>query len=185
MPMACVLALFLLALPRAQAFELLDLDVHYGDDGFEVDLSAVLDARIDEVEAVLRDYAAYPDLDPRIEDAREIARPQANVALVYTKLRACAGIFCRTVRRVERVEERRHELIGAVLPERSDMKSGASRTVLTGEGDRTRISYRSSFEPDFWVPRLIGRRLMLRALGDATVDLFENVEQRATDGPAP
>jgi Polyketide cyclase / dehydrase and lipid transport len=163
----------------ARALEVIELNVRHTGASFEIDFAALLDAPVEAVERVMRDYDAYDALDERIRNARVIDRPAPNVAIVHTQIRACAGIFCRTVDRTERVEERRHELLAVILPQHSDLRGGVTRTILAGEGERTRLIYHSHFEPDFWVPRWLGRGIASRSLASATRSLFESVEQRS------
>jgi hypothetical protein len=99
--------------------------------------------------------------------------------MLYTKLRACSGLFCRTVQRVERVQESPFDLLAVVVPEQSDVVSGQSHTVLQTVEGGTRVHYRLTIVPKFWVPPLIGRTAMLRTLREVSLDLFRQIEARA------
>lgn len=164
----------------ACALETEQVESAYQDKQFRCEVVAMLDAPASAVEAVLRDYEGYPELDGRILQARVLDRPTPTTALLETKLRACFGPFCRTVRRVEEVFESPLALSATTDPERSDVRFGETQTVIEAVDDsRTRIIYRTSIVPGFWVPALGGRRWMLRTMEQATVELFENVEERA------
>lgn len=164
---------------NAAAFEVLHAEAHYQDKEYRVELDLILNAPAQQVESVLRDYDSYPMLDAGILESRVAERVDAETVLLYTKLRACAGVFCRTVKRVERVQERPFELLAMVIPEQSDVVSGSTHTVLQTMESKTRVRYRTSVAPKFWVPTFIGRPLMLRTLREASIDLFRNVEARA------
>lgn len=164
----------------ACAFETERVATAYEEKHFRCEIIATLDAPASAVEAVLRDYEAYPQLDPRILQARVLARPTPNTALLETRVRACFGPFCRTVRRVEEVTEAPAELSAITDPERSDVRFGETHTSIEAvDATRTRIVYRTSIVPDFWVPALGGRRWMLETMESASVTLFRNVEARA------
>ncbi|HKQ15497.1 MAG TPA: SRPBCC family protein [Steroidobacteraceae bacterium] len=164
----------------AGAFEIEHSETRYADKRYQCDLNIRLDAPVDKVEAVLRDYEKYPALDGRILEARVIGRPTPNVAMLETKLRVCMGWFCRNVNRVERVEESQHALAASADPTRSDVKYGETRMQLSpDENGGTLVHYRTSITPAFWIPSVVGRRWMLRTLEDATGDLFMNVEMKA------
>jgi hypothetical protein len=105
-------------------------------------------------------------------------RDASGKVTLYTKLRACFGFFCRNVNRVERVDEEPHALTATVVPERSDVREGSTRTELAAVGNNTRVVYRTRVEPGFWVPAL-GRRWMLNTLKQSTIELFEQVELQA------
>ncbi len=163
----------------AYAIEVERADSHYKDREYRVELQLVLDAPAERVEAVLRDYANYPQLDNRILESNVLSRPDAATAMLYTKLRACSGLFCRTVKRVERVHESKFELLAVVVPEQSEVVSGRTHTLLQSVEGRTRVRYQTDVTPKFWVPGLIGRPLMLRTLREASLELFRHVEVRA------
>lgn len=164
----------------AGAFEIEHSETRYVNKRYQCDLNVRLDAPLDKVEAVLRDYEKYPSLDTRILEARVIGRPTPNVAMLETKLRLCLGWFCRNVNRVERVEESQHALAATADPSRSDVKYGETHLQLApGEHGSTLVRYTTSITPGFWTPSVFGRRWMLRTLEDATTDLFMNVEMKA------
>lgn len=167
----------------ARAFEIEHSATHYRDKHYQFEFVALLDAPTDRVEAVLRDYERYPKLDPRILEARVLERPADYVVVLETIVRACFGPFCRNVKRVERVEESPRELAAVTDAARSDVRFGETRTMLSMSEGRTRVSYRTSVEPAFWIPRFVGRRWMLSTLEDATTALFMNVERRAKEEP--
>src|SRR4051794_33813296 len=77
----------------------------YNDKHYEFEMVALVDAPLDRVQSVLRDYESYKQLDPRILDARVLERPTSYVTILETTLHVCFGPFCRDVKRVERVEE--------------------------------------------------------------------------------
>jgi hypothetical protein len=177
----CVAAV--LSMTPALGMEIESAESLYEKHEYRVELTLVLDAPLERVVDVLRDYASYPMLDPSIQEAKVLSRSADDTLLLYTKLRACSGLFCRTVKRVERVTEARFELLAEVIPEQSDVLSGRAHTLLQTLEGRTRVQYRSSFAPKFWVPSFIGRPLMVRRLREASLDLFRNVEVRARAVP--
>jgi hypothetical protein len=175
-----VFAAALLAAGSSAAFEIERSETRYADRRYQCELSIRLDAPLDKVEAVVRDYEKYPALDTRILKARIIQRPAPNVAMLESTLRFCMGWFCRNVHRVERIEESPHALTAKADPSRSDVQFGETRLQLApGDDGSTLVRYSTSITPAFWIPAVIGRRWMLRTLEDATADLFMNVEMKA------
>jgi hypothetical protein len=177
---AIALVSFLLS-PLAAAFELESAEAAFIEEEYRFEMSAVLDAPVQSVEAVLRDYEAYKTLDARILEARIIERsPDQRATILATTLRACIGPICRNVKRIERVEESPLGLVATTDSSRSDMKFGETRMQLANaDSGRTRVTYQTRLKPDFWIPALIARRMMLTTLEDATIELFQNVEKRA------
>jgi hypothetical protein len=165
---------------QARAFELQRAEAEFIDEEYRFEMTAVLEAPIDQVEHILRDYEHYPALDSRILEARVLERSEPNIATLATTLRACFGPICRSVKRIERVEESPHALTAVTDTTRSDMKLGETRMELSSDQQsRTRVIYRTRLKPAFWIPALVARRLMLITLEDATIELFQNVEKRA------
>ena len=170
-----------LAISPARAVEIERADATFTEKRYSFELVATLDAPIDRVEAVLRNYEGYPALDARILEAKVLERPAPDEVMLFTSLRACFGPFCRTVKRTERVKEDVHELRATTIGTSSDVTFGETFTQLSNAGTRTRVIYRTAISPDFWIPRFVGRRVMLNTLRDATLNLFGNVEKQAGD----
>src|SRR5690606_25195697 len=80
----------------------------------------------------------------------------------------------------ERVEERHNEMVAMSIPEKSDVRFGLTQSLLSTTAESTtRIIYRTQFEPKFWVPRVLPKRVMLHTLRDATVDMLTEIERTA------
>jgi hypothetical protein len=165
----------------AQALSVESLEASLNGGVYRVALVARVDAPVEDVAAVLTDYAAYRLLDPRIRASTVLPSDDQGSELVRTVVRACAGLFCRNVERVERVERREGELLATVIPERSELRSGLTRTTWQAADEATSVTYQAEFVPDFWVPSVIGRRYAVRALKNSTLQLFDNVEKRARE----
>lgn len=180
-------AALLLSAPAARAFNIEHSEARYVDKHFRYELVVTLDAPIDRVDAVLRDYADYPSLNHRILSSKVLERPAPDVVTLETTVKVCFGWFCRNVTRVERVQESKHAMLAVADPERSDVKFSETRSELSpGLHGETRVKYVTNVVPDFWLPPIGGRRMMLRTLETETRDLFMNVEQKAQQPePAP
>lgn len=181
--MWCAAAVFTPRVSMAMDIEHLQAQFHEGE--YQLVMTATLKAPLHRVEAVLRDYTRYPQLDARILTAQVLARPVPSQLELLTRINVCFAFMCRKVVRVERVEERPGELLATVIAERSDAERGSTHTQLTAQGSATRVVYSTQIVPKFWVPALLGRSLMLRSLRDATVSLFEHIEQRAMQPSGP
>jgi hypothetical protein len=175
----CVFTASLLHCFTAQAMDIEKSAAHYADKKYEYTLTATLDAPLEQVKSVLRDYERYTRLDPRILEAKVLERPEDCVAVLETTLRMCLGPFCKNVKRVERVQELPSGLIAIADPAKSDVKFGETHVEIATEEGRTRVTYRTQITPDFWIPSLIGRRYMLSTLEEATTNMFRQVEREA------
>jgi hypothetical protein len=169
----------LLLTPAAHAMEVNTLEVRFEDGRYIVELEARLDAPADVVGAVLTDFDHYPQLDERILESRlEVLEHQPP--RLITRLRGCVGvIICRSMKRVESLAQRPGELIANAIPEESDVRFGTMFSRWEQKDGYTQVRYRLVIIPDFWVPPMIGRRMMIRTLREGTLSLFRNVERVA------
>ena len=74
----------------AGAFEIEHSETRYADRRYQCDLNVRLDAPLDKVEAILRDYEKYPSLDRASCEARIIERP-APTSQCWKRRCACAS----------------------------------------------------------------------------------------------
>lgn len=177
----CVAALA--CTPAALAMDVQRLDVRYRGDRYVVELEALLDAPAESVGAVLKDYERYPDLDARILESRREVDEDGSLRLL-TRLRGCVGtLLCRSMRRVETLEETPDELIATAVPEESDVRFGRTHSHWEARADGTALTYHLEITPKFWIPPFIGRRMMIRTLREGTISLFRNVERAAREQP--
>lgn len=174
---AVALAATALAATTARAIEVEKLEVRRSDNRYVVEFKALLDAPPEQVGAVLKDYEHYPELDARILESR---RDQSDPLQLHTRLRGCVGgLFCRTMARVEKLEEMPGGLIATAVPGKSDVTYGHTHSQWEARNGGTEVLYRLEIEPDFWVPPLFGPPLMMRTLREGTLSLFKNVERVA------
>jgi hypothetical protein len=175
----CIAAGSLLGSCAVHALTVDQLESRFIDGRYRISLQAVLDAVPSAVGAVLKDYEAYPALDPSIRSSERIGVGPDGSVLLRTRIQACEGLFCRRVTRVERIAEGPDSLLATVIPVRGEVLSGVTRTRWQAEGGGTRVDYQAEFEPDFWVPAVIGRRFANHMLRESTLELFQNIEERA------
>ena len=171
----------ILAASRAAAAEG-TFEARTEDGRYYLRAESLIDAPVDSVYAVLTDFDALSRLDKTILASRVVERHSDTVNTVYTRVKGCVGfVFCRTLHRVERVEERPpFEIHAELLPERSDFNSGAVHWQLEEAGTRTRLRNTVEIEPGFWTPRAMTRRMMIRA----TERTYQNLEQLAREHAA-
>ena len=164
----------------AHALDVERLDVELRGDRYVVEFVAQLDATAEAVRAVLTDYADYPALDPRIQESRVLGRNDDHSVRLYTRMRGCLGsLMCRTMQRVEEVQEKPDELLATAVLEESDVRVGLTHSQWQASEHGTEVVYRLEIMPKFWIPPLFGSRMMISTLRAGTLELFTNVEKEA------
>lgn len=137
----------------------------------------VIDAPRKAVIEAFSTFAELEKLNPAILESHSEPADDGK-QLVTTRLRDCVAMFCRTVTLVERVEVTADGTIRAdIAPDRGDFKSGHTVWTFIAAGEQTKVSYRSTVEPDFWLPPLLGPRAMRRALKRQITASAENLER--------
>ncbi len=168
--------------PAAHALNVERLEVNFRDDRYVVEFVAQLDAPTEAVHAVLTDYDAYPTLDPRIQESRVLGRDREHAVRLYTRMRGCLGtLLCRTMQRVEDIQEMPDELVATAVLDQSDVRVGITRSQWQANENGTQVVYRLEIMPKFWIPPLFGPRLMVSTLRAGTIELFTNVEKAARE----
>lgn len=167
----------------AQGAEVEIRDLHHDGDRYFLSIEARIDASPLAVFAVVTDYDGIHRLHRRVRESRVVGRLDARTTEVFTLLRGCvAALFCKTIRRVERVTESPPGgLVATVIPEKSDLRYGEVRWRLEPDGEGTVLHYDSEVEPDFWVPAILGDALFKRSLGRTTTRMIETVEALARE----
>ncbi|MFP4649133.1 MAG: SRPBCC family protein [Halorhodospira sp.] len=176
-----VLLLLLVMGASAGAAEVLERDFQVIRPDFEMRIVVRLEASREAVWAVLSDYEQLAALSPSMLESRIVASGEHQETLVATVTEGCLiALFCRTVHRVEAMEEDPPRRIRArVLPERSNLQHGVTDWLLEERGDATHVTVQTRLRPDFWVPPGIGPRQMRSLFMSDMTKLMEQVETRA------
>ena len=141
-----------------------------------------LDAAPAAISQVLLDFDndRYSQISEIYKESTYLAPDSDGTPLVYTRVEGCLMLFCRSMRRVERLEIVTPSLIrSTALPERSDFKYSSSEWTLEPEAGGTRVTYRMEMEPDFWLPPFVGPWFLRRTLMQGGVSAVERIEELA------
>ncbi len=156
---------------------------------YQVEADTHLDAAPTAIYDVLTNFDddGYSQISEIYKESSYLEPDGDGTPLVYTRVEGCLLLFCRSMRRVERLEVVQPRFIRAtVLPDRSDFKYSLAEWTLEPEGSGTRVVYRMEMEPDFWLPPFVGpwflKRTLLRGAPQA-VDRIEELAQQL-DGAA-
>lgn len=89
----------------------------------------------------------------------------------------CVAFFCKDVGRVEDVRKLASgDLQSVIVPELSDLRSGAAQWYIHQTGQRTRVTYQASMEPGFFIPPLIGSYFVKHNIRTELLISFARIE---------
>jgi hypothetical protein len=152
-----------------------------------------LDATPEGVYKVLLDFDGdrYQRISDIYKESSYLPPDLDGTPLVYTRVEGCLMRFCRSMRRVERLEVVTPQFIRSrTVPERSDFKYSMSEWAFVAEGTGTRVTYLMEMEPNFWLPPFVGpwflKRTLLRGAPEAIdqIEALAQQEQRAAASAA-
>ena len=143
------------------AADVTTLTVFRDHDTYHVIFDAVVDAPAPPVYRLLSDYTHLDTLSPAIVAITVQTTSPGVGQRVRSVLRGCFLVFCRAVVEVEDVTQSDGQTIAAeIVPGEGDFRGGHSYWRIEPVGSRTRIHYEAARIPAFWLPRLIGTRII-------------------------
>jgi hypothetical protein len=126
------------------------------------------------------DNDRYSRISDIYKESGYLAPDKDGTPLVYTRVEGCLLLFCRSMRRVERLEVIKPRFIKAtVVPDRSDFKYAEAEWTLEPEGAGTHVVYRMDMVPDFWLPPYVGPGFLKKTLMRGGVDAVNHIEKLA------
>jgi Polyketide cyclase / dehydrase and lipid transport len=158
------------------------IDVTRDHGRYQVVADTYLDAPPGAIYNVLTDFDhdRYKQISDIYKESGYLPPDTDGTPLVYTRVEGCLLLFCRSMRRVERLEVVKPRFIRAtVLPERSDFKYSQAEWTLDPEGAGTRVVYRMEMEPAFWLPPFVGPWFLKRTLLQGAPTAVERIEELA------
>jgi hypothetical protein len=170
--------------PLAWAATMRSLDVTRTDERYALVADTFLAAPADSIFAVLIDYDRMNRISSVYKEFGYLEPDIDGTPIVYTRMEGCALFYCKSMRRVERLEmQPPHYIRTVTLPEQSDFKYAISEWFLEPQPDGTKVTYKLEMEPDFWVPPILGPWLLKRTLMNGGTRAIERIERIANTPP--
>jgi hypothetical protein len=155
------------------------IDVSRNQERYLVVAETHLRASPEAIAKVLLDFDGdrYQRISEIYKESSYLPPDADGTPLVYTRVEGCLILFCRSMRRVERLEVVTPRFIRSkTVPERSDFKYSLAEWTFEAEGDGTRLVYRMEMEPDFWLPPFVGPWFLKRTLMNGAPAAIEQIE---------
>jgi hypothetical protein len=139
-----------------------------------------LAAQADAIFAVLMDYDRMNRISSVYKEYGFLEPAADGTPIVHTRMEGCLLFYCKSMRRVERLEaEAPYYIRTEVLPEQSDFRYAMSEWILEPQDDGTKVTYRLEMEPDFWVPPVIGPWFLKHTLLSGGARAVNRIERLA------
>jgi hypothetical protein len=155
------------------------VDVSRRQDRYRVVADTHLDASPEAIYKVLLDFDGdrYQRISEIYKESSYLPPDSDGTPLVYTRVEGCLLRYCRSMRRVERLEVVTPQFIRSrTVPERSDFKYSMAEWTFATEGSGTRLTYQMEMEPNFWLPPFVGPWFLKRTLMQGAPDAIEQIE---------
>ncbi len=179
---ALVVAL-LIATSAASAADLRSIDVTYDGKLYEFESIVWFGTGIDETFEVFSRWDYSTRFSSAVVEARDTEIDGQSG--YYVVNRGCVLFFCKTLKREGRVERELNKVMRAYAdPEKSDFRRADEVWEFSEEAGGTRVIYRLTMEPGFWVPPAIGPWMIKRKLrneGGEAIDRIEEVARQVAD----
>jgi hypothetical protein len=172
------LCVSLLLFPYAlSAGEILDSKVTHDGVVYRLSITARVDAPLAVVYQSMTDFTNLSAINPSIEESQVLASEDARRQRVRSVIRVCILVFCKRVEQVQDVTLIDSRTLEATMvPGAGDFRGGLARWELTPDGDGTVLHFTEVFEPDFWVPPVIGPWLIEKKLVNEVAETAMYIE---------
>ena len=182
MRFAVTLACCLIITAPVTAGKITDASVTKVNGIYDASIDVRIIAPVDTVIRFITDYDNLAVINPSIEESRVLYTYGPDKHRVQSVIKVCILIYCKQVQLVQDVQQQGRTVIEVItLPEYSDFISGVARLHFTEVGQTTEMTFIQRFEPDFWIPPVIGPWLIKRKLMyevDQTTAIIETAARR-------
>jgi len=171
-----VLTLLAVAAP-SRAVEPVEFRAYENGGEYHISTEVVLHAPADSVRAVLTDYVHAYRLSPSITESAILPSLDEGVVRLQTRIQDCVAFYCVDLVSVADIKELPSgDLDVVVIPELSSFRSGTAQWRIQSRQGETRVRYELRLEPDFFIPPLIGRVIIIKKLRDEILTTFSRLE---------
>ena len=160
------------------AVSLPEIEIIEKSGAYQIKVVAVIDAPARYVRHVLTDYSHINRLNPSITESEVLKQDDDGSVSVRTRVNGCAAYFCKELNRVEKVQQLPSgEIYAEIVPEHGQFKSGQAHWRIKALGERSEVTYLSNMEPDIYIPPVVGKFLVKKAIRQEVQISFANLEK--------
>ena len=166
-----------------QAADIQSLTVTRDATRYHVDLQVTLQAPAAAAYQAFANPANLPRINPNVQQVQVLERSNEQSARLYTEVRVCAMLYCKTLRQIQDMHYEARpdggEMQAEVRPEASDFHYGHADWSFRPAGPNTQLHFTAELEPAFWIPPVIGPWLVERSLREEAERTSAGIEKLA------
>lgn len=160
--------------------ELRSVEVWLEDGRYHLISESLIEAKADELYAVLIDYEQFKKFTSAIVASNNDVPDAEGRPQFYTRMQGCVLLYCKSfVRRGYLLLTPKHDITAVTDPDRSDFEFSRERWRLSDEDDGTVMIYEFEMEPRFWIPPFVGPFYIKRALKSGSIRAVNRIEALA------
>ncbi len=170
------------------AAEIQSLQVQHDGKRYRVEMQVKLQAPAAAAYSAFAAPGSLPAINPAVQKVQVLQRADDEHARIYTEVRVCAVLYCKTLHQVQDMRYAPRpdggDLHAEVLPGSSDFSYGRADWGFRPAGSATLLHFSAELEPAFWIPPLLGPWLVERSLREEAQRTSAGIERLARP-PAP
>ena len=154
-----------------------ELSVTVSDGVYSLKATSVLDVPADYVYYIITDYLHAYRINPSITEIEILPSINADITRLRNNSEHCIGPICFDIYWTGEIVEPEHgHIVIDTIPELSSFESGSAIWRIHSNGERTWLHHESTLKPDFFIPPLIGDKVMKSKMASDTVTTFNRIE---------
>ena len=154
-----------------------ELSVTVADGVYSLKATSVLDIPADYVYYIITDYLHAYRINPSITEIEILPSINADITRLRNNSEHCIGPICFDIYWTGEIVEPEHgHIVIDTIPELSSFESGSAIWRIHSNGERTWLHHESTLKPDFFIPPLIGDKVMKSKMASDTVTTFNRIE---------
>lgn len=147
---------------------------------YHIKVSATIDASEEHIRRVVTDFTHAYRINNSIIESEVLPSLNNEITRVRARVLCCTDWFCREAERVDDVRTLDSgEIHADIVPAESDFYSGTTSWKFIPRNNKTQLIYQASIEPAFFIPPIIGKKMVVESLKEQFIDTFSRIERVA------
>ena len=146
----------------AVATQINDAQVSDSQGIYYVGFDVWIERELPRVQGLVTDYRRWPELSDIVTEVAPLSAAENGDERLRMTLRVCMLFYCRNVTKVQEIHfVSANYMVSTLIPDNSnDFILAEEHWRFASEKQGTRVQYQAHFQPDFFVPPLIGPLLI-------------------------